>query len=367
MEREMAVSYVPGIETDPYIRTIEWEMMDKSKFFSLNVTSSFIVRTFLYPFTVIKTRLQIQKGSEIYKGTFDAFRKITKYEGTKGFYKGFWVNSFTIISGSCYVLTYENVRHLLHSYDVRDAQIKALVAGGSASLVGQTIIVPVDIISQHLMLMGQFKNQYSGKKKISIPTNSIVVETDGKSKFVLCGGRFISFIKPLLLSSFNDLSLDLKDQNSQTELSILIARQKPKMDEIKSFYLARYASLCNRSRSSSQTKIKGINFSDQLHIILPFGVPLMMQQVMAAMLGGLTTTVLINPIDIVRARLQVQRLDSIPQTFAILWSEEKMGMFKKGLSARMVSSLVFSFSIILGYESIKRLSIKDKYKPQVRW
>ncbi|XP_065580978.1 solute carrier family 25 member 44-like [Artemia franciscana] len=334
MEREMAVSYVPGIETDPYIRTIEWEMMDKSKFFSLNVTSSFIVRTFLYPFTVIKTRLQIQKGSEIYKGTFDAFRKITKYEGTKGFYKGFWVNSFTIISGSCYVLTYENVRHLLHSYDVRDAQIKALVAGGSASLVGQTIIVPVDIISQHLMLMGQFKNQYSGKKKISIPTNSIVVETDGKSKF----GITSSLIKEIY-----------------------------KTDGLRGFYRGYIASLCTYVPNSALWWSFYQFYQDQLHIILPFGVPLMMQQVMAAMLGGLTTTVLINPIDIVRARLQVQRLDSIPQTFAILWSEEKMGMFKKGLSARMVSSLVFSFSIILGYESIKRLSIKDKYKPQVRW
>lgn len=28
------------------------------------------------------------------------------------------------------------------------------MAGGAASLVGQTIIVPFDVISQHLMMMG---------------------------------------------------------------------------------------------------------------------------------------------------------------------------------------------------------------------
>ena len=78
-----------------------------------------------------------------------------KYEGFKGLYKGFWVNLFSIVSGTFYVLTYENVRHLLQANDVTDSRIRALVAGGCASLVGQTIIVPIDVISQHLMMMGQ--------------------------------------------------------------------------------------------------------------------------------------------------------------------------------------------------------------------
>ena len=66
----------------PYIRTIEWEMLDKKKFIPLSV------RTTLYPFTLVKTRLQIQKGNEVYKGTWDAFKKIVKFEGPTGLYKG---------------------------------------------------------------------------------------------------------------------------------------------------------------------------------------------------------------------------------------------------------------------------------------
>lgn len=38
-----------------------------------------------------------------------------------------------------------------------DSKIRALVAGGLASVVGQTIIVPFDVVSQHLMMLGSQK------------------------------------------------------------------------------------------------------------------------------------------------------------------------------------------------------------------
>lgn len=50
------------------IKTIEWEMMDKTKFFPLSMLSSFSVRCALYPLTLIKTRLQIQKHNNLYTG-----------------------------------------------------------------------------------------------------------------------------------------------------------------------------------------------------------------------------------------------------------------------------------------------------------
>lgn len=50
------------------VRTIEWEMMDKTKFFPLSMLSSFTIRCALYPLTLIKTRLQIQKHNNLYTG-----------------------------------------------------------------------------------------------------------------------------------------------------------------------------------------------------------------------------------------------------------------------------------------------------------
>ena len=40
-----------------------------------------------------------------------------------------------------------------------------LVGGASASLVGQTIIVPFDVISQHLMILGTVTNKVSTKRE----------------------------------------------------------------------------------------------------------------------------------------------------------------------------------------------------------
>ena len=82
----------PAMAAVPFLRTIEWEMMDKSKFFPLSMMSSFSVRCALFPLTVVKTRLQIQRHNEAYKGMLDACVKIRKTEGMKGLYKGFWVS-----------------------------------------------------------------------------------------------------------------------------------------------------------------------------------------------------------------------------------------------------------------------------------
>lgn len=90
-------------------------------------------------------------------------------------------------------------------------------------------------------------------------------------------------------------------------------------------------------------------------------------QAVAGTLGGFTTSIITNPLDIVRARLQVQRIDSMCNAFKVLWIEEGMKMFSKGLSARLVQSAIFSFSIIIGYETIKRLSVNEEYKNCIRW
>lgn len=90
-------------------------------------------------------------------GMIDACRKIYKVEGVTGLYRGFWISSIQIVSGVFYVSTYEGVRHLL-TQDTPlgrvDSKVKALIAGGAASLVGQTIVVPFDVLSQHLMVLG---------------------------------------------------------------------------------------------------------------------------------------------------------------------------------------------------------------------
>ena len=55
----MAVISQAARVQQPFITTIEWEMLDKKRFYPLSMMSSFTVRCFLYPLTLIRTRLQV--------------------------------------------------------------------------------------------------------------------------------------------------------------------------------------------------------------------------------------------------------------------------------------------------------------------
>lgn len=330
-QRTMESLGVPNIDgSGHYIQTIEWDMMNKYKFFPLSMLSSFSVRCMLYPFTVIKTRIQIQRHSEVYKGTFDAFQKIFKCEGVGGLYKGFWVSAFQLVSGIAYITTYENVRHFLQQRGVQDSRIRALIGGGCASLVGQTIIVPFDVISQHVMVLGQLEGR-------------------GKSKVVV-----------------NPLNIDFQGrQKSQITLDIVKALYRK--DGFRGFYRGYISSICAYVPNSALWWSFYHFYQDKLAHISPEGTSTLLLQCVAAPLGGVTTVLLTNPLDTVRARLQVQRTGSFGHTFRILWSEEHMGVFTKGLSPRLFQSVIFSFTIILGYESVKRFSVNEEYKKEVKW
>lgn len=326
-----------SVETPPFIRTIEWDMMDKTKFFPLSMLSSFSVRCCLYPLTVIKTRLQIQRRNHMYTGMIDAYRKIYAYEGMAGLYRGFWISSIQIVSGVFYATTYEGVRHLLSQNSVTsclDSRVKALIGGGAASLVGHSIVIPFDVLSQHLMVLG-----------VNVKHGKLVVDK----------------------MSMNPLGLNLQPGMSRAQISSEIVKLIYQRDGLRGFYRGYIASLCAYVPNSALWWGLYTTYQEELIKILPSWVSHLFIQAVAGTLGGFTTTIITNPLDIVRARLQVQRLDNMYNALKVLWVEERLKMFTKGLSARLVQSACFSCSIILGYETIKRFSVNEEYKSYIRW
>lgn len=315
----------------PQIFTIEWNMLDKQKFFPLSMISTFTIRCLLYPFTVVKTRIQIQRQKSVYSGTIDAFQKTLKYEGFSGLYKGFWINSLQIASGVFYLTTYETVRHLLTvKASMQSNQSKALIAGGCASVVGQTIIVPFDVVSQHMMIVGQLDHRKT----------------------------HVHIVNPL------DIQFERK---SKLEIALNITRKVYEKDGLRGFYRGYFASLCTYVPNSACWWSFYHFYADNLVLFAPVWVPHLVIQCIAAPLSGITSSLITNPLDIVRARLQVQRLDSFMATSRLLWHEEGLGIFTKGLSARLVQSVAFSFMIILGYETIKRWSVREEYRHHIQW
>ncbi|XP_058062780.1 solute carrier family 25 member 44 [Anopheles bellator] len=318
-----------GGTTGPFLRTIEWDMMDKRKFFPLSMLSSFSVRCALYPLTVIKTQLQVQFRNDVYKGMIDAGIKIYRNEGIPGLYRGFWISSVQIVSGVFYISTYEGVRHVLGQYGANQ-RAKSLIGGACASLVGQTIIVPFDVISQHAMVLGM--GAHGGKN-----------------------------------GAVNPLGINFDKESSRLRITRDIAREIMRRDGFAGFYRGYTASLMAYVPNSAMWWGFYHLYQDELLKIVPPWVSHLLVQCVAGSFGGFTTTIITNPLDIVRARLQVQRLDSMSVAFRELWHEEQFHMFFKGLTARLVQSAAFSFSIILGYETIKRVSVNEQYRHLIKW
>ncbi|XP_014353838.1 solute carrier family 25 member 44a [Latimeria chalumnae] len=311
------------------IQIIEWEDLDKKKFYTLGFFMTMAIRATVYPATLIRTRLQVQKGKSIYNGTFDAFFKILRSEGVRGLYRGFLVNTFTIISGQSYITTYELVRKCVSNYNNNNT-VKSVVAGGAASLVAQTITIPVDIISQHLMMQGQGENTGRFKVKPKKP------EAAGKHEKTFGQTRYI------IVQIF-------------------------RVDGFKGFYRGYIASLLTYIPNSALWWPFYHFYAEQISRWAPTNCPNLILQALAGPLAGATAATLTNPMDVIRARVQVEGKSSLIGTFKQLMREEGMWGLTKGLSARIISSTPTAIVIVVGYETLKKFSLRSELIASRHW
>ncbi|RWS06031.1 solute carrier family 25 member 44-like protein [Dinothrombium tinctorium] len=315
---------------DKTITTIEWSMMDKHRFLALSTVNSLTLRSILYPLTVIKTRLQVQKHNSVYKGTFDAFVKIIEREGFRGLYKGFMINTMQVVSGIGYIITYEKIRDILTKYgNIKDSRIKGLIGGGIGSIVSQTIITPFDVVSQHIMVD-------SGSKKNAS------------------------------LNRFSSLTLN-KNELARYGFAVTVIRELYRKDGLKGFYRGYFASLSTFVPSSALWWMFYSMYSEFLINLVPIWTSHMLVHCTAGTIGGITVAIITNPLDVIRANIQVHRLNSYSRAVNKLWLEEGIGVFYKGLSARITQSSISSAIVVMGYETMKRLSLGEEYRDKIRW
>lgn len=310
------------------VQIIEWEDLDKKKFYSFGVFMTMTIRTGVYPATLIRTRLQVQKGKSLYTGTFDAFFKILRSEGVRGLYRGFLVNTLTLISGQGYITTYELVRKYVSTYTSNNT-VKSLMAGGSASLVAQSITVPIDVVSQHLMMQGQGGDM--GRFKVN-------------AKGVRPAEHKMTF--------------------GQTRHVII---QIFTTDGFRGFYRGYVASLLTYIPNSAVWWPFYHFYAEQLSNLAPTNCPHLLLQAMAGPMAATTASTITNPMDVVRARVQVEGRSSVIETFKQLIAEEGMWGMTKGLSARIISSTPTAIVLAVGYETLKKMSLRPELVDSRHW
>ncbi|XP_062249012.1 solute carrier family 25 member 44-like [Platichthys flesus] len=302
------------------MQALEWEDIDKTRFYPIGVLMKMSIRAMDYPAALIRTQLQVQRGNSLYNGTFDAFFKILRAEGVRGLYRGFMVNSFTVVSSQAHITTYMLVRKYVSQY-TEDNTVKALVAGGLASLVAQSIHVPIDVVSQQLMMQGQ--GLHLSRFQLNTHTEA------GKPRILFSQSRSI--------------------------MSQIYAA-----DGFRGFYRGYVASLFTYIPNSAVWWPLYQFYAEQLSKLAPSEFPHLILQGIAGPIAAATASTFTNPMDVVRARVQVEGRSSVVETFRQLITEEGFRGLTKGLSARIIASTPTAILMAVGYETLKKMTLLPK-------
>lgn len=251
---------------------IEWKDLDKKKFYVIGPSLFMFVRGFIYPFNLIKTRLFMQEQRSLYSGTADAFRKVVQREGFRGLYKGFLFSSLGMISGQMYLTTYEVVRGCLGDYK---SEVKGLIAGAAATLVGQTVTVPIDVVTQIMMMQGQALSARAGQTG-----NYVVVKN-------------VDYIIP------HRESIKLRG-------AVSIVREKFHREGMRGLYRGYHVSLLTYAPNSGLWWAFYAGFYRKaMEIQLIHSIPIPLVQASCGICSGLLASTLTNPLDVFRTRYQV--------------------------------------------------------------
>ncbi|OWF36374.1 solute carrier family 25 member 44-like [Mizuhopecten yessoensis] len=323
------------------LRIVQLDMMDKRKYYPMSLGSSLLVRFIQYPLTLVRTRLQVQHGKDVYKGTFDALVKIRATEGLNGLYRGFGVHSIQAVNSLVYISIYENIRQImmnqanLQTFEYK-SYLSSFVGGFSASFVSQTIAVPTDIVSQHMMLLGQ------NKQRAEPVPNKVKVKLERLQ------------------------GIHIQEKGKKVDVVKAIVSEVYRKEGVGGFYRGYFISLSVYGLGSSLWWPFYEFYANNLVPTSPHWVPQTLVHGISASMAGITSVTITNSMELVRVRMQVGRSD-FKDTVKKTWREEGLGIFTKGLTARIINVVPFSFLIMTSYSTIKHLSLKDEYKEQVHW
>ncbi|CAN8235214.1 unnamed protein product [Cochlearia groenlandica] len=321
---------------------INWEMLDKSKFFVLGAALFSGVSGALYPAVLMKTRQQVcsTQGSCI-GGAF----ALARDEGLRGLYRGFGTSLMgTIPARALYMTALEVTKSNVGSAAVKlgftEAKASAVanaVGGLSAAMAAQLVWTPVDVVSQRLMVQGS-----SGL--VNASRCDYVNGFDAFRKIVRADG-----LKGLY-RGFGISILTYAPSNAVWWASYSVA-QRMVWGGVGCY-------VCKKDEDSANTTMR------------PDSKTIMAVQGVSAAIAGSVSALITMPLDTIKTRLQVldgedssnsngKRRPSIGHTVRNLVKEGGWTACYRGLGPRCASMSMSATTMITTYEFLKRLSAKN--------
>lgn len=305
----------------PPVAEINWDRLDKSKFYAIGAGLFTSVTVALYPISVVKTRLQVIERNAQNPTAISIFRNILKADGISGLYRGFG----TVVIGAVparviFLTTLETTKigalTITEKLNLSEATRVALangVAGMVSSIVAQSVFVPLDVVSQRLMVQGTACTaKYSG----GLDAARKILRTDG------IRGLYRGFGMSVLTYSPSS-----------------------------AFWWASYG-------FSQRIIWRSLGYSSEDSSLTPSEGEIVLVQAGSGIFAGAIASCTTTPLDTIKTRLQVMDKESTPsikQTMKRLIDEDGWRGFYRGLGPRFISMSAWGTSMILAYEYLKRL------------
>ncbi|KAI3711855.1 hypothetical protein L1987_70404 [Smallanthus sonchifolius] len=322
---------------------IDWEMLDKSRFFFLGAALFSGVSGMLYPMVVLKTRKQvIAKDMPSLKLAVSILRR----EGCRGFYRGFGTSLMgTIPARSLYMGTLEvtksNVGCVTVKMGFSEAKAAAIAnaaAGLSAAMAAQLVWTPIDVVSQRLMVQGGNSSHTSGLSAVryngGVDAFRKIIQTDGVRGLYRGFGISILTYAPSNAVWWGAYSMG----------------HRAVWGGIGCYCL---------KKEGDGSGGGGVGFTPDSKAVVA------VQGLSAAMASGVSAVVTM-PLDTIKTRLQVLDVEgsngkpSIGQTVRNLVREGGLSACYRGLGPRWASMSMSATTMITTYEFLKRLSTKNQ-------
>ncbi|XP_061355150.1 uncharacterized protein LOC133299681 isoform X2 [Gastrolobium bilobum] len=305
---------------------INWDKLDKTKFYVVGAGLFTGVTVALYPVSVVKTRLQVASKDTLERNAFSVVKGLLKTDGIPGLYKGFG----TVITGAVpariiFLTALETTKvaafRMIEPFRLSETTQAAIangVAGMTSSLFSQAVFVPIDVISQKLMVQGYSGHaQYSGGLDVARK----VLRSDG------IRGLYRGF----------GLSVMTYSPSSAVWWATYGSSQR---------YIWRFLG-------------DGVEYKEGT----PSLPKIILVQATGGIIAGATASCITTPLDTIKTRLQVMGLEkrsSVKQVVKDLINEDGWKGLYRGLGPRFFSMSAWGTSMILTYEYLKRLCAKDE-------
>eukprot|EP00742_Colponemidia_sp_Colp-10_P008012 GILJ01008644.1.p1 GENE.GILJ01008644.1~~GILJ01008644.1.p1 ORF type:complete len:339 (-),score=32.25 GILJ01008644.1:162-1139(-) len=325
------------------MKDVAWHELDKVKYYGYGTLLFVGVRGLMHPINLVKTRLQVQRGQEVYTGVRHAFRQILKQEGPSGLFKGIFAHQLGLIGRAVYISTFEylkskfkEIEHLNNQVSAQQFNAAAMfLAGGASSIISQAVTNPLLVVSERLMVQDgthrvrayhgtwhAFRTIYAKEGLRGLYRGySISLMTFGPNSAIWWStyGLYMQYAEKV-----HQLALDPTDTYSSPSLSAVASKLVPQ--------------------------------NETLRLLVTQGV--------GGAIAGTVAAVATNPLDVIRTRMQVtlsveHHQTTFRHTAKQLLKEDGVRGLGKGLTARVLATAPTSILMIVVYELLKRLSVKS--------